>query len=720
MDPIRSDRSRGRRGLVFFSTLTLVFALLLISRGANPPDRSVTLSPAQAAEIQESLGKRIAVFARYDFDRRIQLTEAKASVQSDRRRFEAAWLGRRQELLGRFIADGTLAHLAEKIVLYQRLIRSAQGWGAFEQTQGPRRQEALGFAIVEAYRGAPKDSAAFQENLFRYTNRALTREARVENRLIDGHRGARDGLARFAGEQPARSAEIVANAQRSVAMISTSHRLAADQAVLSLVDKLAWKRPSSDYVEMARWAREAVTSFGWVSGFVEYGAAALAGIALAMFWVGSDMTLAPGPRPAAVAPSLVTARPRRRVIGTEVTAMAQDLLIFSWPKEVAFGCDSAKEAGRFARRDGFRRPMIVTDMNVEELSLIAPIEESLNGEGIRFHVFDEVKREVPDETVTELADACRKNESDLLIAVGGGSVVDTAKGAAILLGNGGVIQDYEGVDRIRGATPPLYVVPTTAGCGSEASQFCMVLDSKRRKKIEIVSRRVIPRMIVIDPLLTLSMPPNLTASCGMDALANCIEAYFSTWSSPLTDALALHGARLISESLRAVVANGRNLEMRQNMAVAAFEAGLAFTNAQCGAVHALGHPVSGMFGVPQGISDAILLPHVMRYNLNANMGRLVNIAEALGERVSTLSRREGAEKAIGAVKTLLSDVGLPVTLDQVGVRRDAISELSKQASQDTFLRTNPSILDLEDIVMIYENAFADEAGSLESEPVTVH
>jgi alcohol dehydrogenase class IV len=236
-----------------------------------------------------------------------------------------------------------------------------------------------------------------------------------------------------------------------------------------------------------------------------------------------------------------------------------------------------------------------------------------------------------------------------------------------------------------------------------------VLDTKKKQKVEIFSRKLIPDKIFIDPILTRSMPPELTASSGMDALANCIEAYFSTWASPLTDTLAQHATRLIADSLRAAVANGHHLEARQNMALAAFEAGLAFTNAQSGAVHALGHSISGMFDVPQRMGDAILLPHVMRANMNADMVRMAKIAEAMGEPVAGLSARDAAGRAIDAVKCLLVDIGLPTTLDKVGVDKKAISMLSERALQDTFLRTNPRMLHLEAIEEIYENAFVEYA-----------
>jgi alcohol dehydrogenase len=220
---------------------------------------------------------------------------------------------------------------------------------------------------------------------------------------------------------------------------------------------------------------------------------------------------------------------------------------------------------------------------------------------------------------------------------------------------------------------------------------------------------LIPERIVIDPLMTRSMPPELTASTGMDALANAIESYFSTWANPLSDTLALDAIRLISENLRAVVANGNNLRGRQQMALAAFEAGQASVNTRSGPVHALGHSLSGLLDLPERVGNAILLPHVMKAYLYADVRGMAKVAEALGESVAGLSERVAAQRAIDAVMLLMVDVGLPITLGKVGVDRNAVSALSEQALHDPILRSNPGALHREDIEAIYEDAFIEYA-----------
>jgi alcohol dehydrogenase len=324
-------------------------------------------------------------------------------------------------------------------------------------------------------------------------------------------------------------------------------------------------------------------------------------------------------------------------------------------------------------------------------------------------MMDQVSREVPHTGIAKIAGWCKEAGTDLLIAVGGGSVIDTAKAVGIVLTHGGSILDYEGVDRVSRPITPLYAVPTTAGCGAETSPFCIVRDATHKRKIEIFSRKLIPERIFIDPLMTRLMPPDLTASSGMDALANAVEAYCSTWANPLSDTLALDAMRLISENLRVAVANGNNLRARQQMALAAFEAGQASVNARSGAVHALGHSLSGLFDIPERIGDAILLPHVMKANMNADIRRMAKVAEVLGESVAGLSVRAAAQRAIDAVMLLMVDVGLPTSLEKVGVDKNAISTLSERALQDPFLRTNPRALNQADIETIYQNAFVEYA-----------
>ncbi|MBI3995623.1 MAG: iron-containing alcohol dehydrogenase, partial [Nitrospirae bacterium] len=578
----------------------------------------------------------------------------------------------------------------------------------FNQELPARRQEKLGRAVLAAFRRSPESGPAFLAAFQREMNRVRISEERVARRLESRVRSLTAQEAGFQKAIPLIYQEATTSAHRSARLFDESYREWTRRILTELNADLSWRRKPEDYAQLVGVVHEILTGFRGVGGFVEYGLPALAGLITAMTWLG--VTINKDPLKPWVLESEIgqtTWLPYYNQSRNEVNVMTQPMTVFSWPKEAVFGSNASAEVGAYAARNHIRRAVILMDEGVRQHDLAAPLMNSLAEAGIEFRVYDQVKPQVPDAAVADVFGRFRHEQIHLIIAVGGGSTLDTAKAVGILLSNGGEIQDYEGVDKVPKPIPCLYAVPTMAGSGSEVSQFCVVQDTRTRKAIEIFSRRIIPEAVFIDPLLTLSMPPELTARCGMDALSNCIEAYFSSWANPLTDAKALHGIRLISESLRTAVADGRNIGARQQMAIAAFEAGLAFTNAHSGAVHAMGHPIAGLFGVPQGVSDAILLPHVMRYNLNVNMDRMVNVAAALGESIGDLSKPEAAEKAIGAVERLIVEIGLPTTLDKVGVEREAISKLSQLAMQDAFMETHPSHPSMRDVEEIYESAFVD-------------
>jgi len=662
--------------------------------------------PATNGLFQEQIGGRIQALGRYDQDRASRLHQRWAQLIGLSQTFDEGRTSRLQEDLGQAIVEASQTIVADRAALDTAI---ADTMAARRRLQnGSWLQERLGALIIQTAQRFPQGDVRFDQHLHAKTAALRHIEQRALQRLDSRLGTLASQHAQISSAVERRYREAVESARRSARMRDASHDTWISRLLDEVQASLAVPRQPEDYLRLAATVR-AVNRGQWgVGGFWEYGAASLLGLIFAAVWVGAatrqDFLTSPSRASAATVKTPLPYQWRNEVI-----AMSQTTTVFSWPKEVLFGSHVSQEIGRSAGKDQAEHAMILTDQGISQKGFVEPIAASLSQAGVICDVFDQVTREVPHTLVADVAGRCKQAGIDLLVAVGGGSVIDTAKAVGILLTNGGAIQDYEGVDRVAQPIPLLYVVPTTAGCGSEASQFCIVLDTKKKQKVEIFSRKLIPDKIFIDPVLTRSMPPELTASSGMDALANCIEAYFSTWASPLTDALALHATRLIADSLRAAVANGHHLEARQNMALAAFEAGLAFTNAQSGAVHALGHSISGMFDVPQRMGDAILLPHVMRANMNADMARMAKIAEAMGEPVAGLSARDAAGRAIDAVKCLLVDIGLPTTLDKVGVDKKAISMLSEHALQDTFLRTNPRMLHREDIEEIYENAFVEYA-----------
>jgi alcohol dehydrogenase class IV len=532
-------------------------------------------------------------------------------------------------------------------------------------------------------------------------------------------------LAQLPREAIARLADAVADGHRVTRFYDSSVDVQIARVMGEVQNEMAYTRSAGDYQQLAEAAQAAARSPWKGGGFLEFGAAALLGAIAVMAWVGLS-TRADFHRAYArvIRPIARGSVPSPRWKGTVAKARSTTLSI--WPREVIFGSHCTRDIWALAAGEHATHVTILTDQGVAQKGLVDPVKAALAEAGVMCDVMDQVSREVPHTEIAKIAGRCKAAGTDLLIAVGGGSVIDTAKAVGILLTNGGSIQDYEGVDRVSRPITPLYAVPTTAGCGAETSPFCFVRDATQKRKIEIFSRKLIPERIFIDPLMTRSMPPDLTASSGMDALVNAIEAYCSTWANPLSDTLALDAMRLISENLRAAVANGNNLHARQQMALAAFEAGQASVNTRSGAVHALGHSLSGLFELPERVGNAILLPHVMKAYLYADVRRMAKVAEVLGESVAGLGVRAAAQRAIDAVMLLMVDVGLPTSLEKVGVDKNVIATLSEQALQDPFLRTNPRALHREDIEAIYEDAFIEyvememEAAPSQAPRATVH
>jgi len=292
----------------------------------------------------------------------------------------------------------------------------------------------------------------------------------------------------------------------------------------------------------------------------------------------------------------------------------------------------------------------------------------------------------------------------MLISLGGGSAHDCCKGVGLVVSNGGVIADYEGVDKSTSALPPYVAINTTAGTASELTRFTIITNTSNHVKMAIVDWRVTPDLAINDPLLMMKMPPSLTAATGMDALTHAVEAYVSTDANPVTDACALQAIRLIARYLRVAVARGDDLEARDRMAYAQYLAGMAFNNAGLGHVHAMSHQLGGMYDLPHGVCNALLLPHVCEANLMAAQERYADIADALGENVYGLPVREAAQMAVVAIRCLSVDVGIPSNLTELGVQDKDIDAMVKHAQQDVCAATNPRRLNDKEVAAIFRAA----------------
>ncbi|WP_071396887.1 iron-containing alcohol dehydrogenase [Bacillus tuaregi] len=372
--------------------------------------------------------------------------------------------------------------------------------------------------------------------------------------------------------------------------------------------------------------------------------------------------------------------------------------------EVIFGDYSLKQVGESCIRLGAQKVLIVTDTGVIRAGWVEHVIESCQEAGLSYVCFDDISTNPKAEQAERGTAVYRENQCDAIIGVGGGSVIDIAKAIAILATNGGRISDYEGVDRIDIPLPPLVMAGTTAGSGAEVSQFSVIVDSERMKKMTIISKSLVPDIAIIDPITLSTKSSHLTASTGLDVLTHAIEAYVSIAATQMTDVFAKNAIALVSNNLRPSTASQLNAKAKNNMAMASLHAGLAFSNAILGAVHAISHAIGGRYPMMHGDLNAVLLPHVMEFNLLANPTRFKEIAELLGENITGLSTMEAGQKGIEHIKQLSFDIGAPQRLSEMGFEEHMIKEISQIALQDACMITNPRDITAQDVEGILQKA----------------
>lgn len=376
---------------------------------------------------------------------------------------------------------------------------------------------------------------------------------------------------------------------------------------------------------------------------------------------------------------------------------------FFMPGVSLLGPGSAKTVGEQVKKFG-NKALIVTDAFLAQNGMADQLAANIKAAGLETAIYPGAEPNPTDKNVHDGLAVLEGNNCNVIVSLGGGSSHDCAKGIGIIAGNGGNIRDYEGVDKMTKPMMPMIAVNTTAGTASEMTRFCIITNTDTHVKMAIVDWRCTPNVAINDPLMMRGMPPGLTAATGMDALTHAVEAYVSTQANPVTDASALMAMKLIAENLKNAVANGENFEARDNMAYAEFLAGMAFNNASLGYVHAMAHQLGGLYNLPHGVCNAILLPHVERYNLIAAPERFTNIAVALGENIERLSTRDAADVAIESITQLSEDVGIPSNLTELGVKEEDLKLMAQNAMKDATSFTNPRTAKLEDIIQIYENA----------------
>ena len=379
---------------------------------------------------------------------------------------------------------------------------------------------------------------------------------------------------------------------------------------------------------------------------------------------------------------------------------------FTGAKKIVFGNGSLLTLASHIKELNAKNPLVVIDKNLAKTDLLEKVANVLIPAGIKFTVYDKVVPEPPIELADEVAKIAVKNKCDIAIGIGGGSAMDVAKAIAVIATNHGGAVDYLGLNKVPKPGLPKIMIPTTAGTGSEVTFTAVFVRKNLKKKEGMNSPHLYPELALLDPELTLSLPPAPTAQTGLDALCHAIESYTSVNSSPVSEMFSLEAIALISENLRACVHDGKNIVARERMLLGSLYAGIGLANAGVTAVHSLSYPLGGKYGVGHGLANTMMLPAVMAFNIPAALEKFTDVAEAMGENVDGLPVREAAYLALEAVEALIEDCGIHETLAQFGIKEKdfpALADVAVTVARP--LENNPRKLTKDDMIAIYAQAF---------------
>ena len=338
------------------------------------------------------------------------------------------------------------------------------------------------------------------------------------------------------------------------------------------------------------------------------------------------------------------------------------------------------------------------------MGIVQSCVDALKAKGIESSVFTETEGNPSVETVDKASAAYKESGADFIVALGGGSPMDVAKAVGVVARYGGSITEYEGADKVPGDIIPLIAVPTTAGTGSEVTAFSVITDHSRNYKLTVFSYKLIPSYAILDAELLTTAPASVAAACGIDALVHALEAYISTAASPFSDAMAEKALELIGANIRCYAANRGDIEAAENMLVGSLFAGIAFSWARLGDVHAMSHPVSAYFNVPHGVANAILLPTIVEYNMLADKGKYLNIYNYIAE-LPAAPEEFTADMLVDELLNLNEALGIPAGLEEAGVTKDKFDAMADDAMKSGNIAVNPRSTTKKDVLALYEKAF---------------
>ncbi len=381
------------------------------------------------------------------------------------------------------------------------------------------------------------------------------------------------------------------------------------------------------------------------------------------------------------------------------------VILFRTTPRIVMGPGAINQIAEEVRQLNAKKVLFVTDKGVIKAGLLKPAQETLERSGIHHALFDAVEPDPRYEIVAQCVDRLREVRADLLIGFGGGSPIDIAKSAAVMATNEASIAEYFGIDMIPKPGLPTIMVPTTAGTGSEVTPIVILSDEGEKLKKGIVSPYLFPSVALLDPQLTVRLPPDITAATGMDALIHAMEAYTSVHASGITDMLAFRAMELLYHNIRTAYANGNNMEARSSMMEGSLLAGMAFANAGVTAVHAFAYPIGAEFHIPHGIANTLMLPHVMRFNLMGDVSKFADISEAFDLSVEDIEDLRAAEMGVEAIERLAEDLRVPKHLSGFGITEKDLPMLADGVMKVTrLLANNPRIMTLKDAEEIYRAA----------------
>lgn len=378
--------------------------------------------------------------------------------------------------------------------------------------------------------------------------------------------------------------------------------------------------------------------------------------------------------------------------------------MFSVPTLAFFGPGKSEMVGDMLKGMGAKKILVVYDLGVKAAGIVDKVLANVKAAGIEYAEYSDVVPNPPEYLVNQGYEIAKDLNIDAMLAVGGGSSIDFAKAVNILLTNPGPFSQYNGVNLVKNPVKPLIAIPTTAGTGSEVTNACVITDTVNKEKMTILGQYVAPTIALVDPNLTLGLPPAITASTGMDALTHAIEAYLSKWASPASDSLAICAIELIGRSIEKAVNQGSDLNAREDMIVGSAIAGMAFSQTDLGLAHAIAAPMGANCGTPHGVANAIVLGLSLEYNLPSCAAKMKLVGKALGLKVDSLSDDEAGALTVKRINEISKNINIP-TLKEVGVTEDKFEVIAEGALINSAARTNPREVTKECVIEILRKAF---------------